>query len=94
MATQTPAFEQNHGPIAAILRGVDHALESTLFSVRDAFDVSTLASPVPAQNFTHQFAVNDVTTGVTRDFQVTIAVTETTGNSSPAPAPAYTVNVA
>ena len=94
MATQTPVFEQNHGLIAAILRGVGYALDSTEYAVRDAIDVSNIASPIPAQNFTYQFAVDDVTTGVTRDFEVTVAVTETTGNTSPAPAPAYTVDVA
>ena len=91
MATSMPAFETTNAFKADLLSNFDLLTHQGLGAIRGALNTTTLATPIAAQTQTFQFAVNDAAnTGNTRDFVVVVSITETTGNTSPAPAPVYT----
>ena len=91
MPSSMPAFEATNAFRADLLSNLDLLAHQGLAIIRGALNTSTLATPIAAQSQTLQFAVNDAAgTGNTRDFSVVVSITETTGNSSPAPNPAFT----
>jgi hypothetical protein len=62
------------------------------YATRDAVEVSDIASPIVAITNTFQFSVT--TAAGTRDFEVSVSLTETTGNTTPAPAPVDIIEAA
>lgn len=92
MAISAPTFEVNNAFKATLLGNVQLALEQGKFTTMDTLNTTALTTPIAAQSYVTQFAIYDfANTGSIRDFEVSVSITETTGNTAPAPAPAFTI---
>ncbi len=84
MAITAPAFETNNGVVAGLLGNVQQALEAARYNAVNTFHVSNIASPITTLSQTQQFAIDDVSLGVTRNFEVVVTISELTTGATPA----------